>query len=346
MKSKWKQKIKRALSVALMSLVIAVALYSPTFFFGMKDLHDFSDVNKGKRDNFTVKNMAERYEQDLLKKLNRFSDVLNQKKTPYVMYTEGDKWSDSLDEGYKYVDYVLLHDTAYLFADYSEEGDSLFSNMGGDYQVLRWKKFTVYDESFTEGVYFLLGYLKVQLENDIIAEYLIDTETYDVYYMRYYVNYAYASYAEEYALKNGDLLFFLMSRNRDLDVVTTIVWSDYFHANQVCQSFDLNDSEYVVIGTEYSNDNVYADETYDEYQYLDDGYGVILWELNRSMREEFYNKIYAEDEQLVKRCRLRIKNSYNNLDFIVGIEDVFEQHNYISAGFEDLANLIPLFDEK
>ena len=344
MKSKWKQKIKRALSVALMFLVIAMALYSPTFFFGMKDLHDFTDVNKGKRDNFTIKSMAERYEQDLLKRLNRFSDVLNQKKKPYVMYTEGDKWSDSLDEGYKFVDYVLRHDITYLFADYSEEGGNLFSNMGGDYQVLRWKKFTVYDESFTEGVYFLLGYLKVQLENDIIAEFLIDTETYDIYYMRYYVNYAYASFEEEYALKSGDLLFFLMSRNRDFDVVTTIVWSDYFHANQMCQSFDLNNSEYIVTGAELSDDDVYVTETFDEY--FDNGYDVLVWEYNQKMREQFYNKIYAEDEQFVKRSRLRVKNSYNNLDFIVSIDDVLEKNNYISAGFEDLANLIPLFDEK
>lgn len=158
-------------------ILLTGAVFGPQLLFAVQDMHNQESTWLGARDSMDTTALNVRYTEVLGERLNNYAKGLAEDKKYYANVTDY-----KVDvECYKLMDTVWNSEWVSLFDAYLAVGiyESIYVE---GYNVEQWKRYTIYDEEFENGVAFMAWYFELNTGDGKKIKLLVDTEDYTLYY--------------------------------------------------------------------------------------------------------------------------------------------------------------------
>ena len=164
-----------------MLLLIALAFFTPQLILSAQDRYQMDRIWQGARNSLDMGEIYDEYG-DMRERMEAFAHRLEENYTFYVAGTE-----HRMDEEFfDIMDNVIRQEGYEMLLNYGMAPDmSAVASKG--YMVDEWKKYVMYNDISEEesNAVILSGwYLEFTMRNDVTVKMLVDTETYDLYYLQ------------------------------------------------------------------------------------------------------------------------------------------------------------------
>lgn len=165
-----------AVILSVLSLLIALAFFTPQVIFQVQDAILCKGNVLSQQENVNAESLSTTYEQSLGTRMTNYAEGLAGDDTFYVAsqnLSDNDELSNYFySDSCIYSDYVTsLIDANLLPMDLWEM----------EYSVSQWKQYVIYSDNFTKGVNFILWYIELQDSADRIIKFLADAEDGTIY---------------------------------------------------------------------------------------------------------------------------------------------------------------------
>jgi len=299
-------KIKYAICILLLASFIGIAFLGPQLIFTLQDKFYVGNIQLSVRNSMDMEALNESYEKDLKKRLQQFWEGLNRGKvylTTETVYESDAEFDELLT--------VILEQPWMSVIDATEMiPDVPYYIFKTGYDLTSWKRYTVYDKEFEEGVVFMMYYIDLLLKDGKRIQLLVDAEDYSMYYIQFQREDLY-----EEGIETKDY------RNLELLKEYGYYWYEYYFAeNTADEELLMYVGEYPLIVEDYKVDKYAEVEV-----------------------EENWGKINSViDEDGMKFALFDIDNRW-----IWGLHENSEENTMeIYFGILQIGNLIPEIKEK
>lgn len=198
-----KIKINYIKYIFMMLVLLASAVFGPQLLFAVQDKHNQENIWLGERDSMDIAALNVGYTESLGERLKNYAKGLAGDKKYYANVTDYEVDA----ECYEIMETVLNSSwgsflDSFMVLDFY---DSIYKG----YDVQNWKRYTIYDEEFENGVAIMAWYFELYGVDERKIKVLVDTEDYTLYYLEMEVAdkvYDYYGYGAKVPKNSSELL--------------------------------------------------------------------------------------------------------------------------------------------